>query len=376
MASTVTETTLRRLARFRAANGCAVSLYLDLDPSSAPTARDVSTKFNAVLDQAEKIADARASDRDCRMALRDDLERIRAWWDTDFDRDGARGVAIFASSADGFFQALPLAEPAGDDAWINSGLRISPLLSQLGRDGDLVAVLSRERGTVYRFEAGRLVEIIDETEETPGQHDQGGWSQARYARHIEHLVQQHLKTVGSEIDRTLRAGGGLQMVMVAPEEMRAEIEHALSHEAREAIIGWTTAEAHAGPAQLLEAVRPLLDEARARHEHDVLARWEEARGRGERAAGGWKQTLDAASDARVAVLLVAENAHQQAWECPQCGRASADGGRCPLDDSKLEPVPDGTELAVRQTLLHGGSVVRLGSGGLAEASGIGALLRF
>ena len=376
MASTVTESLLRRLAAFRAPNGCAVSIYVDLDPSSTPTAPDVRGRFNAVVSHAEKLAEARAADRDCRLALRDDLERVRAWWDDDFDRDGAHGLAIFASSADGFFEVLSLAESAGDDAWIDSGLRLSPLLSQLGRDGDLVAVVSRERGTVYRFEAGRLVEIIDETEETPGRHDQGGWSQARYARHIDHLVQQHLKTVGDEIDRTLRGAGGLQMVVVAPEELRAEIEHALSHDARSAVVGWTTAEAHAGPVELLEAVRPLLDEARARHEHDVLERWQEAHGRGERASAGWKQTLAAASDARVAVLLVAEGAEQPAWECPQCGRASADGGRCQLDDAKLDAVPDGAELAVRQTLLHGGSVVRLGAGALADASGIAALLRF
>jgi peptide subunit release factor 1 (eRF1) len=166
------------------------------------------------------------------------------------------------------------------------------------------------------------------------------------------------------------------MVMVAPEEMRADVERSLSHEARGAIIGWTTADAHADASELLETVRPLLDEARARAEHDALERWEEARGRGERAAGGWKQTLDAASDARVAILLVAEGAGQPAWECPQCGRASADGGRCPLDDTKLEQVRDGAELAVGQTLLHGGSVVRLGAGALADAGGIGALLRF
>ena len=151
MTSTVTETLLRRLAGFRAANGCAVTVYVDLDPSSTPTASDVDTKFNAVLSGAEKAAEARADDRDCRLALRDDLERIRSWWAADFDRDGARGVAVFASSADGFFETLPLARAAGDDAWIGAGFRISPLVSQLGRDGDLVAVVSRVRGTVYRL---------------------------------------------------------------------------------------------------------------------------------------------------------------------------------------------------------------------------------
>ena len=164
--------------------------------------------------------------------------------------------------------------------------------------------MSRERGTVYRVAAGRLVEIVDETEETPGRHGQGGWSQARYQRHIEHLVQQHLKTVGQEIDKQARRTGGLQLVIVAPDELRSEIESTLSTEAREAVVGWATAESHAAPTELLAVVRPLLDEARARGEQEELERWQEEHGRGGRAAAGWKQTLDAASDGRVAVLLV------------------------------------------------------------------------
>jgi hypothetical protein len=86
--------------------------------------------------------------------------------------------------------------------------------------------------------------------------------------------------------------------------------------------------------------------------------------------------LDAASDARVDVLLFEEGAQGQAWECPQCGRASADGGKCPLDDTKLEEREDGADLAIRQTVLNGGSFVRLGAGGLGDAAGIAALLRF
>ena len=39
------------------------------------------------------------------------------------------------------------------------------------------------------------VVIGDRTEARPGKHDQGGWSQARYQRHIEHLVYDHLRHV-------------------------------------------------------------------------------------------------------------------------------------------------------------------------------------
>jgi peptide chain release factor subunit 1 len=377
MTTTVTDSVLRTLSGFRAENGCAISLYIDLDPSSTPTAPDVVTKFNALLSELEKEAEARGTDRDCRLALRDDLARIRAWFEDQFDRDGTKGVAIFASSADGEFRALALPEAVGDLTRIGSEFVVAPLAGQLGRDGALVAVLSRERGNVYRFSGGRLVEVVDESEETQGQHSQGGWSQARYQRHIEHLVQQHLKTVGQEIDRRTRGAAGLELVIVAPEELRNEIEGTLSAEAREALIGWTTAEAHAGPNELLEVVRPLLDEARARSEEEELERWEEEHGRGGRAAAGWKQTLEAASDGRVAVLLLDESSGgHQAWLCPRCGRASADGGKCPLDDTKLEQTPDGADLAVHRTVAHGGTVVRLGAGALGDAAGIGAILRY
>src|SRR5205823_13315031 len=119
---------------------------------------------------AEKAAELTPAGRNCRLAVRDDLSRIRDWWDDEFDRDGARGVAIFASSANGVFRALPLADGCGDSVRIGPSFRITPLASAVHRDGDLVAFVTRERGTVYRFEAGRLVEVADESDEQPGPH--------------------------------------------------------------------------------------------------------------------------------------------------------------------------------------------------------------
>src|ERR1041384_343279 len=98
MGTSVTTDILRELAGFRADHGCAISIYLDFDPSSTPTIPDVETKFNAVLSEAEKLAERHADARDCRVALQSDLRRIRTWWNDEFTRDGANGVALFASS--------------------------------------------------------------------------------------------------------------------------------------------------------------------------------------------------------------------------------------------------------------------------------------
>jgi peptide chain release factor subunit 1 len=376
MAVTITWETLRELAGFRSEKGCAISLYVDLDPSTAPTARDAETRVRSLLAEAEKRLDTRNYGHDQRLGLKVDVDRIRDWWDNEFDRGGVRGAAVFASGLDNLWRVLPLADSVRDEIRLGRDLYLAPLVPLVGRgDGALVAFVSRERGQVFRLRGGRLEEVIDHSEEQPGQHDQGGWSQARYQRHIEKLVQDHLKTVGGEIDKRVRRGG-LRMVIVAPEEMRGEIEGALSNEARESIVGWAQAEAHANAQALLQAARPHLDQARARQESEAVARWEEERGRNGRAVGGWEHTLEAASDGRVELLLVQQGANREAFQCPQCGRASADDGSCPLDGHRLERREDGLDLAVHHVLAHGGSVVAVGGTALVEAGGIGALLRF
>jgi peptide chain release factor subunit 1 len=377
MADTVTWNTLRQLATFRAENGCATTLYLNLDPSDVPTAGDAHTRMNALLNSAEKI-DRKDLTHEQRGALKADFERIGRWFGDEFDRDGAQGVAIFAAGLDNFWSTLALPEPVPDRVKVGHELFLAPLVPVVARaDGTIVAVVGREAGQLYRLQAGRLREMGDYSDETPGKHDQGGWSQARYQRHIEKLVQEHVKDVAEVLDRSRRRLHVPKIVVVSSEDMRSDFLDALAPDARDAVVGWTSAEAHAGPAQLLEAVTPVLEEAEAKDEAEVLARWREDAGRGTRAASGWEQTLEAASDGRVEVLLFQEGIDHPAYRCPACGRASASGGSCPLDGTTLEQTDAGLDLAVHQTLAHGGEVWAIRhQQDLAPVEGIGALLRF
>jgi peptide subunit release factor 1 (eRF1) len=166
-------------------------------------------------------------------------------------------------------------------------------------------------------------------------------------------------------------------VIVAADETRAELEETLSHEVKKAIVGWTSADAHAGPPELLEAAAPLLESWRSEQEGDVVERWREEAGRNGRAAAGWAPTLEAASDGRVELLLFQDGADRPAWECPACGRVASEGGACPLDGTQMEQRNEGVDLAVHQTLAHGGTVCALRQRrDLDPVEGIGALLRF
>jgi len=95
----------------------------------------------------------------------------------------------------------------------------------------------------------------------------------------------------------------------------------LAVEAREAIVGLASAQAHATPAEVLDVVRPHLERVRA----------------------------------------------QRVSEAP---------GTCPLDGQELERDPDSLDLAVHDVLAHGGGVVPFDGDALDTHGGIEALLRF
>jgi peptide chain release factor subunit 1 len=379
MAATVSWEKLKELAAFRARTGCAISFYLDLDPSVAPTAGDVAARANALLNEGERVVAQRGElSHGQREGLKGDFGRIRSYLDDEFDRQGVRGLALFGDGPDNLWQALPLTDGVPDSIKISSELYLAPLVPLVGRgEGALVAIVSRERGEVYRLRDGKLHELVDETEEQPGRHDQGGWSQARYQRHIEELVAEHVRRVAEALDRQVRRLHGPGVVVFCPEPMRNEFEELLSQETKAALAGWAQAEAHAGPAQLLEIAGPVLEEWRDRQETQALERWREEAGRNGRAAAGWKDVLEAASDGRVELLLFQQGANREAYQCPRCGRANATDGSCPLDGTRMEPRDEGLDVAVHQTLAHGGTVrVIAQRRDLDPVEGIGALLRY
>jgi peptide chain release factor subunit 1 len=380
LARTITWDELRDLAAFEAEKGCAVSLYLDLDPSVSPTAGDAATRLNSLLDEAAKGDGANRRDltHDQRQGLKADFERIHDFYDREFTREGARGLAIFSAGLDNVWRPLDLTEPVRDDVKVGRSLYLAPLVPLVGRgEGALVVVVGRERGQFYRLRGGRLEGLVDHTEEQPGKHDQGGWSQARFQRHIETLVHDHLREVADELDRLVRRLHSPQVVVISSEETRADFGDVLSNEAHSAIVGWTQAEAHAQAPELLALAAPVLERWRAEQEQAALERWREEAGRNGRAASGWRQTLEAASDGRVELLLFQDGADHPAARCPRCGRVALEDGKCPLDGTSMERSENGLDLAVHQTLIHGGTVWAVQHRqDLEPVEGIGALLRY
>jgi peptide chain release factor subunit 1 len=380
MARTVTWDELRDLAGFQAEQGVAISVYLDLDPSFLRTAGDAQTRLNSLLDGASRSNGAAKRDltHQQRLALREDFERIRRYFDAEFEREGAHGLAIFCAGLDNVWRTLPLTEVVPDEIRVRESLYLAPLVPLVGRgEGALVLVVSREQGRFYRLRAGRLEDLADYTEEQPRRHDQGGWAQARLQRRVDELAQDHLRRVAEVLDRLVRRLRSPRVVVVASGETGADFVDLVAQDTRAAIAGIAHAEAHAQPPELLAAAVPVLERGRAERERELVERWAEEHGRNGRGAAGWAAVLEAASDGRVELLLFREGANHPAKRCPACGRLQLEGPKCPLDGNQLEESEDGLDLAVHQTLAHGGTVWAVRDrDDLDAVAGIGALLRF
>ena len=378
--TTVSLDGLRELAGFRAENGCAISLYVDLDPTISPTTRDTATRVHAMLDAASRSHGATRSDlsHEVKSGLKADFERLTQYFDEEFDRDGAHGLAVFAAGPDNVWRVLTLPWKVADAARVADDFLLSPLVPLIGRgNGAIVAVVGREQGRLLALRGGKFVQVADRTEETQGRHDQGGWSQARYQRHIENLGLEHYKGVAEELERLFRRLGRPRIIVIAGDETRADFADVLPTELEDAVIGWTSADAHATDAELCEIVQPFVDDWRAGRETDAVERWREEVGKNALGASGWAETLEAASDGRIELLLYQAGAQRDAFRCPACGRASAAATTCPLDGTTMEHRDDGLDLAVRLTLAYGGDLLAVEHRrDLDPVEGIGATLRF
>ena len=366
---------VRSLASFRPERGVCTSLFLDLDPSVVPTAADLGSHIRSIVDDARRRVDELSDElaHEEEVAAREDLDRSLTFFEGDLDRSGAAGFALYVSGLDGAWHEVPLATAVRDAAHVGRTFVLAPLLETLERDRELIlAAVGRERGTVWRTRGGRTELLEDRTEEIGRRHDQGGWSQARLQRSVDEDALDHLRDVADILAHTIRPGSGALLLVACVEEQRPRLQALLAPHVLEALLGWTTVEAHAGEdalepeAQRLLAVR--LESERA----SLLERWREAGA--DRATASWADALEAAANGAIDAALV-DGRSREAWICPTCDRGSLTPGSCPLDGTELAAVPGGAlELVIRGTIANAGQVRRVET--LEGRDGIAALLRF
>jgi peptide chain release factor subunit 1 len=366
---------LRKLAELRLDRPVVLSLYLDLDPTEFATPPARATAVRSLLDEAERRVKERAGLAHAdRMALERALERARNYLERELPTDGAHAVAVFASEPVDLFEAVKLPRSVPNRVAIGRSPLVGPLARLERRERWCVALVSRRDARIFRGSPDGLHEIGQIHDIVFGQHDQGGWSQARYQRGIEKEKADHLKRTAEVLLRHYKRRPFQRLITGGPREVVADFESKLHGYLSERLAGRIEVDVDtASPDQVLEAAQPRFDELEREREAEALERL------GERGAWGLGETLRALNERRVEMLLLDEQFSAPGTQCPECGWLGlAEERSCPADGTELVALDDVTDAAIELALQQSAELlaVRHDREVLGGHGGVAALLRF
>jgi peptide subunit release factor 1 (eRF1) len=345
----ITEAKLQRLAGLHADGPRVLSVYLDLDPERFATPPARASEVESLLDEASRRIESEKHPHEELEQLRADLDRVRGHLQDGGYTEGARSHAVFSCSSLDLFEALSLPEPVERRVTISDSPLIEPLVGIGPPEPWCVALVNRRLARVLRGSASNLIEVLSLGDSVHGQHDQGGWSQARYQRSVENDVEAHLRHTAEVLLRQFERRRFVGLLLAAPEELRTHVAQKLHPYVRERLVGYLNLDVE---NSTIEDVRSVAAKEIGDHQRATIGeRLGELRarlGRGERAAAGAEDVLRALEERRVGTLLYDPH----------------------------PPAEDVVEHAVHSALEQDAEVLPVDAPDLGPLGGIAALLRF
>jgi peptide chain release factor subunit 1 len=188
---------LDRLASFDSGPFPVISLYLNMQPDQH--GRDHFEPFLR-KELADRVGTYGPGGPE-RESLEKDAEKIRAYV-ADVDKS-ANGLAIFTCSAGDLFEAIPLAAPIAEHKlYISNQPHLYPLARVIDEYPRYAVLLADTNSARIFVIAANSVQQTEQVEDIKTRrHKAGGWSQARYQRHLENYHLQHAKEVVDALGR-------------------------------------------------------------------------------------------------------------------------------------------------------------------------------
>jgi peptide chain release factor subunit 1 len=377
----ITRTELRQISQLSDPDGHILSLYLQL--SQDRTDQDHNIDLKNLFRDAETTYE-RSMGAPLPQQFQPLFEEIRILVRDHAGRFG-KGLALFAVPTQGILAAHSV--PGS----VESAIRIDyqPDIAQLihvvmDHEPYCTCLISRDHARIL---LGRYDEILEQQvlldAEVPGQHEQGGWAQARYERHIEDHVHRHFKRVAQELFDLLERDPYTFLILGGPEEVVASFRESLHPYVRERVIGEVRL--------LMEAN---INDIR-QYSMDVVQDWF-TRKKGEQVdkvcneayahqlgVHGLTATMEALQRGQVLAVIVDCQIRSSGVICFECDALSVDSGpgnRCRYCGGTVSDVDNIVSAIITNAFKQGADVSVIEDehqrDELAGIGGIGALLRF
>ena len=329
------EDSIREITQSESDDGI-VSAYLKLDPKLRYRRKQAAVKF-----QSEAVRFRRNATEWQLKALEREKPKILSFLRS---RDFlGRTLAIFSSEPAGIWQVLRLDVMVPTAIAVGNRAQVQPLVRLLDENPRVVVcVVERDRAAIYSVEGGTVRAESEIESVVPGWHDQGGWSQARFQRHIEFHSGVHMNKVVAALEETAAGLGEASVFIGGVEDVTAGLMKRLPESLKHRIPGTFHVDfKHETAEEIMERARRLWVESERRSEVEMIERLADDAGSGGRAVLGIRDTAAAVSQGRARELVVADGVEAAGQECSACGYMNAEEiARCPACRKPMEPVDD------------------------------------
>lgn len=240
----------------------------------------------------------------------------RKSFDTDAERiteylgsvpPAVKGLAVFACSArEGYFHALQLDVPVENNwLFIGSVPHLYPLMRLNDRFPRYAALLvDTNAARLFVFGLGTTEAHAEVKNVKTRKAAMGGWSQARYQRHIGEFHRQHMKEVVDALDRVVREESLNHVVIACDATAKPLLMEQLPPHLAQKVIDLMKLDINTPEKDVLERTLELLHEHDADTDVEQVERMLNAWNAGGLAVVGPEETLQALEKGQVEELLI------------------------------------------------------------------------
>jgi len=369
---------IRKLAKIPETGYPFLSLYLNTKWEDEKQRGRVRLFVKNELKEAQKLM---KEEEKFRKSLQSDSEKIQRYIEGLIHRaydERFKGIAIFACSGIDAFIIYRSSISFQNQFTISSKPSLRQLVQISDENKSAIAVMvDTDRAKIFEMSLGEIHLESQIESYVPGRHEQGGWSQMRFQRHIREHMHQHHKGVAEQLIKLFDEERCENIVLIGQEHILASFRALLPERVREKIKGGLSAKFEEESSNLAQKVIEYLHGEYFKEEHTII---EEviatALARGA-AAVGLRDTIEAINRGQVHRLVLDSDLKRQGWQCIKClALGDITALSCPFCNSAIETV-DLAEEMIRSVINRDGEVDMIKDHPeLNKYEGVGAMLRF
>ncbi|OGI03035.1 MAG: hypothetical protein A2104_01825 [Candidatus Melainabacteria bacterium GWF2_32_7] len=321
------------------------------------------------------------SNRDKWVTFLNDEKKIIDYINNNLD-SRAHGVAIFACNRMGIFEVFQSLMPFDNNFIIDTFPHLRQLAYQIDEyENTLVIMLDSKYSRIFNVKLGGFVINELDTESMVHRfHEQGGWAQARYERHIGSQIHHHYEEVAKIAIEFLDKEHYENVILIGQHHEIKMFQLDLPKRVNMKVIDIDSLQRRENINDILKTITENLRQTEKTRELDTVKDIIEKTQGGGVETLGMQDTIELAKQGRVGVLATVRDLVFNGWKCGECLYVSKDQhhGACPVCNGDMKET-DLVEEAIKLTYKNGGLVELVENEAAVELKkhgGIGAYLRY